>query len=337
MSEISLVQKQTVAVEPWEVMKEKATMLVKTGFLPAAIKTPEQAMAIMLTGQELGIPPMQSLRGINVIQGVPVIKPEMMLALCIGRIPGFTYKFEHSDNTSATFVCSRPALKEPYVSTFTMADAKAAGLAGKDNWQKWAGNMLRWRAAGNALHVVAPDVLVGVYTPDEMGAITNAEGEAVEAPITVRDTLPEATDAEITQDEQPTLADPTFAGKLQHICILCDSKLKPDADPYREINRILKANHIEAAITSRKDLTVDEANIVIKVLEGRADYVPPATTDTPVPMADATDKMKLIGLYERKTGEKRKSTDFDKTTHAEALELITAMTDQPDYEGGGLD
>src|SRR5436190_5025431 len=63
------------------VMKETATMLCKTGFLPAAIKTPEQAIAIILTGRELGIGTMAALNTINVIQGKPTVSPQLMLAL----------------------------------------------------------------------------------------------------------------------------------------------------------------------------------------------------------------------------------------------------------------
>ncbi len=175
-------REDTLAVGEWQMMKDQATVLVRTGFLPASIKTAEQAMAIMLTGKELGIPPMQALRGVHVIQGTPAIKPELMLALCVKRIPGFKYNFGVCDANSATFVCSRPEMSEPYTSTFTMEDAKRAGLTNNPTWSKYPANMLRWRAVGNALHIVAPDVLVGVYTPEEMGAVVDANGEVIEAP-----------------------------------------------------------------------------------------------------------------------------------------------------------
>jgi hypothetical protein len=184
-------------------MRDQAGVLVKTNFLPAAIKTAEQAMAIMLTGRELGIPPMQALRGVNVIQGTPTIKPELMLALCISRIPGFKYSFGKCDSNSATFTVNRPSLAEPYVSTFTMEDAKKAGLTNNPTWSKYPSNMLRWRAVGNALHVACPDVLVGIYTPEEMGAVVDADGGVVEMPAGAQLTggdEPEYTDAEVVGD-----------------------------------------------------------------------------------------------------------------------------------------
>lgn len=188
------------AVYTWQEMKEQASTLVPTGFLPEAIKTPQQALAIMLTGKELGLPPMQSLRGVHVIKGTPTIKPELMLALCVQRIKGFKYQFKDCDANSATFVCSRPELLEPYESTFTMDDAKRAGLTSNQSWSKYPGNMLRWRAVANALHVVAPDVLVGVYTPEEIGAEVDAEGEIVN---TESATVPESVEDTTVAEPEP--------------------------------------------------------------------------------------------------------------------------------------
>ena len=41
-------------------MKELASLLVKSGLLPQAIKTPEQAIVIILKAKELNIPPIQA-------------------------------------------------------------------------------------------------------------------------------------------------------------------------------------------------------------------------------------------------------------------------------------
>ena len=67
--------------EEWTTMLDMASMLVKTGFLPAAIKTPEQATAIILKGIELSVPPMYALSNIVVINGKPTCGAELMLAL----------------------------------------------------------------------------------------------------------------------------------------------------------------------------------------------------------------------------------------------------------------
>jgi hypothetical protein len=71
-------------------------------------------------------------------------------------------------------------MAEPFVSKFTMDDARKAGLSDKITWKQYPANMLRWRAVGNALHIVCPDVVVGLYTPEELGANVNAECEIID-------------------------------------------------------------------------------------------------------------------------------------------------------------
>jgi len=148
-------------------MLEFATHLVKSGFLPTAVNTAEKALAIILTGNELGIPPMQALRQIHVIQGKPTMSVELMLGFAYSRIPGFICEVLESNNTHCVVKMSRPN-HTPYTHTFTMEDARNLGLTGKDNWKKQPAVMLRWRCISAALKVVAPDAISGLYTPEEL-------------------------------------------------------------------------------------------------------------------------------------------------------------------------
>ena len=148
-------------------MMAQADVLIKSGFLPQAIRTPAQAVAIMLTGRELGIPTMQALRQINVIQGKPTMAAELMLALAYQRIPGFRYAVVKSTAQECVCQFERPGHK-PYQHTFTMQDADALGLAGKQNWHTQPATMLRWRCISSGLRLVAPDAIAGVYTPEEL-------------------------------------------------------------------------------------------------------------------------------------------------------------------------
>ena len=65
----------------YEDLIRQADDFIKTGFLPTAIKTPQQAVAIVLMGRELGVPMMQSLREIYVVAGKPTLSGQMMLGL----------------------------------------------------------------------------------------------------------------------------------------------------------------------------------------------------------------------------------------------------------------
>lgn len=169
----------------WATMKEQSNMLIKTGFLPPSIKTPEQVIAIALTGRELGIGMMESVRGINVIQGKPSVSPQLMLAL--SRRTGEMEKFAvHAPGKPGTppdatgAECHVKRRGEPeHVTIFGPKEAKDLGLDGKDNYKKQGPVMYQWRAVAANLRVTFPDAISGLYTPEEMGAdvAINDEGE----------------------------------------------------------------------------------------------------------------------------------------------------------------
>lgn len=164
----------------WAVIRQQAEVLVKTGFLPQSIKTPEQAMAIILTGRELGIGAMAALNTINVIQGKPTVSPQLMLAL-INRSGQVENIQIDSGKDGATVTIKRKG-RSAYTARFGPAEAAAMQLNGKDNYKKQPATMYKWRAVADAARATFADVLLGLYTPDEMGATTDLEtGEIIEA------------------------------------------------------------------------------------------------------------------------------------------------------------
>ena len=97
--------------------------LLPTGFLPSTIKTPEQAVAVMLKGQELRIPPMYALSNIVVIQGKPAANAELMLALIYRDHGDDAIVFTETAAAGATISYKRRNWRERQSFTFTAADA----------------------------------------------------------------------------------------------------------------------------------------------------------------------------------------------------------------------
>jgi hypothetical protein len=159
---------QTIQPNEYEVIRHQAESLVKTGFLPPAIKTAEQALAIILTGRELGIPAMAALNTINVIQGKPTVSPQLMLAL-IER-SGQLKDIEILTGEDYVQVTMWRKGRTEHTERFGRAEAQAMNLAGKDNYKKQALVMYKWRAVAACARTVFPDVILGLYTPEEMGA-----------------------------------------------------------------------------------------------------------------------------------------------------------------------
>ncbi len=168
-------------------------MLVKSGFLPSAIKTAEQAMAIALKGRELDIPPMQAFSQISVIQGKPSIGAELMLALIYRKYPNAKIDIVENTNLRAEIKACRVGSKAVASFSFSMEDAKRAGLTGKDSWAKYPANMLYWRAVSNMARALFPDCLMGCsHTPEELGAEVNEDGEVLDVTPKVASQIPAA-------------------------------------------------------------------------------------------------------------------------------------------------
>lgn len=152
----------------WSAMVQVADALVQSGFLPQSIKNAQQAVAIILAGRELGIGPWQAVQTINVIQGKPTVSPQLMLALI--NQSGQLEDIAIDGDVKGCIVMMKRKGRAPHTETFTFEDAQKLGLAGKDNYRKQPAIMLRWRAVAACARIVFPDVILGLYTPDEMGA-----------------------------------------------------------------------------------------------------------------------------------------------------------------------
>ena len=168
--------------ESWAILKEQAEMLVTTGFLPAAIKSANQAVAIILKGRELGIPAMYALSNIVVIGGKPAANAELMLALIYRDHGDDAVVFTETTPKVATVSYKRRGWKDRRLFSFTIEDATRAGLTA-GNWKTYPAAMLRARCISAVARLAFPDTIGGMYTPEELGASVHGEtGEVIALP-----------------------------------------------------------------------------------------------------------------------------------------------------------
>ena len=147
------------------------------------VASPEQAAAIMLKGYELGLSLTSSFEFVQVIQGKPTLSPRGALALILQSPACAGVKIEETPD-SCTVTMKRSNGFE-YTTTFTLDDARRAGLVKPDSgWEKYPANMLRWRAVGYCADVVFPDVIGGMKRADEFGADLTPAGDVVDAWVT---------------------------------------------------------------------------------------------------------------------------------------------------------
>lgn len=118
-------------------------------------------------GAELGLQPMQAMQNIAVINGRPSLWGDSVIAL-VKASPLCEYVVEYVTDSAAT--CRVKRRSEPeQIRTFTVDDAKKAGLYGKQGpWTQYPKRMMQMRARSWALRDVFPDVLRGMPVAEEL-------------------------------------------------------------------------------------------------------------------------------------------------------------------------
>lgn len=162
-------------------LKEQCESLVKSGFLPPSIKTPEQALAVAMKGSEVGFAPMQSFAQVNIIGGKPALSAEGMNYLIRKNFPKAKILILERTNLICKIKVKRDAEDFPTEFSFSMEDAKLAQLLANPSWQKYPRAMLFARCFSEMARTIFPDAIGGIsYTPEELGASVNEAGEMID-------------------------------------------------------------------------------------------------------------------------------------------------------------
>lgn len=203
-------------------------------------------------GMEMGLGPATALQSVAVINGSPSLTAGA-IASRIGGHPDYDYEVtEHTEERCTIIVYrhKRGEWRECPPSTFTLDDAAKAGLLKAGPWKQYPRNMLYARALTNAARWHAAEVFGGsVYTPDELGADVDEQGEVVTtayvpaAPTTVPALPP------VTIPEHDYRAD-VAALKAAH----------PEAD--------VKAAFVAAGVAKFSDLNDDTLAAITATLAG---------------------------------------------------------------------
>lgn len=139
------------------------------GNAPAVLST-------IMVGRELGLPAMASLRSIHVIEGRHGLSAQLMVATVLrSGLAEFFEPISFSD-TEATYETKRKGARNPVQLTHTIEMARKAWKKTADAWEKsgWGANptdMLCARASARLARMIYPDILAGLYTPEELAEL----------------------------------------------------------------------------------------------------------------------------------------------------------------------
>lgn len=279
------------------------------------VKSAAAAAVKIMAGAELGFPPFASMNGVHIIKGKTSLSAVLMGA-AIKRSRKYTYRVRvltvencELDFYERSIDGKSWELRGP--STFNMEDARKAKLLGGENgmYEKYPRNMLSSRALSNGARLYCADVFGGpVYTPDELGAIQDADGNFIApvdtfdpqtraaAPLQQAQAAPQV-EAQQEQETREEAADPALERRKQLRSEATDRALGMGftGDLKLLLSAMLgvapgaiKATHLQAAIdlpdsdwadgvlkvTGKAPLTLDKAKTTVRVGALEFGYIP---------------------------------------------------------------
>lgn len=146
--------------------------------------SPQGVLSTILAGRELGLQAVASLRGFHVIEGKHSPSADLMRALVLKSGTAKYFRCVERTAERATFETWRKDEPEPVRLTFTIEEGWAAFKPlepeaerkkkwAASGWGKYPANMVTARAGAMLARLVYPDLLFGLYTPEEL-----TEGQA---------------------------------------------------------------------------------------------------------------------------------------------------------------
>jgi len=285
-----------------------------TDFVPVGMRDNLAAItAALLYGDEVGLGPMQSLSKIAVINGRPTLAAEAQRALILQA--GHELWIEESTTTRCTVAGRRKGSEQTSRITWTLDDAKRAGIGGKQTWRAYPRQMLLARASAELARAVFADAIGGLAATEE------AELDAELAPETNGPTPPSTTRrrqrASVSTPQTSTVTQPPTGARPP----LPGDELPPIADA-----------------------ATDEAATVDDGLAGTTP-IPPGDAPVAAPMMTDPQRKRLMALFRERgySGREhrlawatvhvgRHITSSNELTEAEASHLITLLETPPTSE-----
>lgn len=164
-----------------------AELMAKSDLVPQGFKgRPADVLIAVQYGAELGLPPLQALSGICVINGRACVWGDAALAVVLKSGLMENYKEMTTEEIEkagkAVFWCKRKGTPEPIVREFSVEDAKRAHLwdnsSKKPIWHDYPFRMLQMRARSWALRDGFSDALKGISIREEVDDYVQTDAPA---------------------------------------------------------------------------------------------------------------------------------------------------------------
>ena len=180
MQDVAIVPTFSMTPRTFDEALKFAELMSKSDLVPKDFKDkPGNILVAIQKGQEVGLSPMAALETIAVINGRASLWGDGLLGI-VQASPSYEWIDESQCSEKAGACTVKRKGEQPYTATFTLEDAKRAGLLGKAGpWTQYTKRMLQLRARGFALRDKFADVLKGLVAAEEaMDTVTILPAES---------------------------------------------------------------------------------------------------------------------------------------------------------------
>lgn len=258
-----------IATSEIETMAEHVS---KSRLFPG-VTTKEAAFTLMLLCQSEGLHPMQALRRFHIIDGKPSMKADAMLASFLVDGGKVDWHERTDDAVDATFTHPKGGTIRVRWDWDTVQQAQLD----KGNHRKYPRAMKTARVISEAIRVVAPHIIVGIYSTEEYEDMQPEQHNAIDTPkpaeaIDVTPAKPKAAPkGRPARPVQRTAAETPRTEPVETLAAIVDAIVKQrdpyDPESYKEgILATLAARAIKAQLMIATEADDPEARI--RALEG---------------------------------------------------------------------
>lgn len=211
-----------------------AQELSKSELLPAIYKgKPQNILIAMMWSKSIGMPTIQGLNSIAVINGRPSLYGDALKALVMssGQCEDFEESFDEQAYT-ATCRIKRSGIPSPTVATFSYEEAGTAGLTGKPGpWKQYPKRMCQMRARAFAIRDAFPDLLMGISVAEEQQDAMFEGDAAYEHPEPVPEKkMPRRKKKEVAPDVVDVAEQPAPAAETANVQAVDEVPAKSDEE-----------------------------------------------------------------------------------------------------------
>jgi hypothetical protein len=284
---------EIVRHEPAASLPEKmewARAVASSNLLPKQYRdNPANLLFAVEYADALGVSRINAITSIHVIEGKPSASADLIASLV--RRAGHRLRVMGDDTYAEAHLIRIDDPEFTYKVRWDLDKARMAGLLGKGVWKSYPGAMLRSRAITEVARMGASDALFGViYSSEELGATVDAEGEVFHQVTTARagsgsDRAREALGVPQTGGGEGSQAETSVAeGEAGSIPAGNPSPSSPEMMTPAQTRKLgagmrdagltdrddalaYVASVIDRKVSSRNELTKDEASRVIDALE----------------------------------------------------------------------